>query len=166
MPEAIPAATTTGGIALSSDRPSPAAAEVTPAATAGQDEWITRADAAALANCSQDSIRRDEHRHELPTKRNAAGAVTLRVSDLVSIGRIPPGALVVPAAAESAEVVRARSTITELKVQAAEAAAKLKAADAMVAALLSQLEQKDKQIASLTRVHEALVVRVSAGGVR
>jgi hypothetical protein len=135
----------------------------TSTSTDAPEEWISRADAAALSGRSEDTIRRDERRHELETRLNPTGAVLLRLADLVRIGRIDRTTFTSAGGADSAEVVRARDAVVVLKVQVAEMNGKLSFADALIASLTAQLEQKDKQLASLTRAHEALVVRIGTG---
>ena len=135
---------------------------------AGHDqggEWITRAEAAALARKTPGTIRRYEHKHRLPTRIDDRGAVLVNVDDLVRIGCLRREDLA-PAggARESAELARSRELVTELKVRVAELGAQVSSSERLVSSLLSQLEAKDKQLGQLTRVHEALVMRVPAGG--
>ena len=58
------------------------------AQTIQHDDWILRADAAAIARCSEDSIRRDISNHELKTRRDDRKRVLVKVADLIRVGRI------------------------------------------------------------------------------
>jgi hypothetical protein len=75
-------------------------------------EWISRDAAAVLAGCSSDSIKRDIAKHDLDTQLGANQRVTVRLSDLVRIGRVKPHQLPgtgTGTGTEGAELRRARS---------------------------------------------------------
>jgi hypothetical protein len=53
------------------------------APAAGAEEWISRADAAELARCSEATIKRLETKHDLETRSGANGQTRLRLADPV-----------------------------------------------------------------------------------
>jgi hypothetical protein len=76
------------------------------------EDWITRDDMAVLIRKSDYTIRRDERAHGLRT-RVVAGRVLVNVGDFLRIERLRLEDLTAGATpAESAEVLRARQTIT------------------------------------------------------
>jgi hypothetical protein len=112
------------------------------------EDWITRADMAALMNRHEDTVRRAERKHELETRKDDADRVLVCVADFLKLGLIRPQDLTLGATpAESAEVLRARETITALKAQVAELSGRLAESDVVRDTLREQLAVKDKQIA-------------------
>ena len=94
--------------------------------TIQSEDWITRADMAALMRSSEDTVRRAEKKHQLQTREDDAGRVLVNVGDFVGVGLLSPEDLTVGATpAESAEVLRARETVTALKAQVAELTGRL-----------------------------------------
>ena len=127
------------------------------------EDRITRDDIALLARTSPDTIRRDIKKHGLETDTDAAGRVLVRVADFLAIGRIRPEDLTAGATpGESAEVLRARETITALRMQVAELSGRLRHSDALVDTLRDQLGQKDKQLAKQADPVSQLIVRLGA----
>jgi hypothetical protein len=59
-----------------------------PAASA--EEWISRADAAELARCSEATIKRLETKHDLETRSGPNGQTRLRLADLVRLAAYGP----------------------------------------------------------------------------
>ena len=119
-----------------------------PDTTRSTELWLPRADAATLARKSQDTIRRIVERHQLETRTDAAGRVLVNTADLVTLGHLRQEDLTAGASpVESVEVLRARETITALRVQVGELTGRLAHADVLIAALSDQLTQKDRQLA-------------------
>ena len=86
-----------------------------PTTTVSAEDWITRADMAALMRKSEDTVRSAEKKHQLQTREDDAGRVRVNVGDFVRIGLLHPGDLTAGATpAGSAEVLRARETVTAL----------------------------------------------------
>ena len=111
------------------------------------EDWIPRADMAALMNRSEDTVRRAEKKHQLQTREDEAGRVLVAVADFLRLGLIRPQDLTAGATpAESAEVLRAREAITALKTQIAELSGRLAQADLVRDTLREQLAVKDRQI--------------------
>lgn len=111
-------------------------------------DWVTREDMAALMRASTDTVRRDCRMHDLETREDETGRILVNVGDFLRIGRLRPEDLTVGGSpAESAEVLRARETVTVLKAQVAELTGRLAEADMVRDTLREQLAVKDKQIA-------------------
>ena len=109
-------------------------------------DWVTRDDMAALTRKSADTVTRDIKKHQLSAPADEAGRVLVNVGDFLEIGRLRPEDLTAGTTpAESAEVLRARETITELKERAAELTGRLGNSDTLVTTLREQLAVKDKQ---------------------
>lgn len=129
------------------------------------EDWITRADIAALIRKSEDTVRRAEKKHSLETREDSAGRVLVNVGDFVSIGLLRPADLTTGATpAESAELVRTRETITALKAQVAELTGRLSEADLVRDTLRDQLGIKDKQLAQHSGQITQLIARLGQGG--
>jgi hypothetical protein len=111
-------------------------------------DWVPRDDMAVLADCSVDTIRRDEKKHGLETRTDDAGRVLVNVGDFLRIGRLRDADLTAGATpAESAAVVRSRQAEAALREQVARLEGKLVQADLVVETLREQLGAKDKQLA-------------------
>jgi hypothetical protein len=111
-------------------------------------DWISRDDMATLIRKSTDTVVRDCAKHQLPTQADADGRVLVNVGDFLQINRLRPEDLTLGATpAESAEVLRARETITTLKTQVAELRGRLGQADILLDTLREQLTSKDRQLA-------------------
>ena len=111
------------------------------------EDWIPRADLAALMRKSPDTVRRAVDKHGLDTRTDDAGRVLVRVADFLRLGHlraedILPGTT----ATESAEVLRARDTVTALTAQVAELTGRIATTDTLVSTLRDQLDRKDKQL--------------------
>ena len=142
--------------------------------TVSAEDWITREDMAALMRSSTDTVRRDEAKirrlyeedgRPYETRTDEAGRVLVNVGDFVRIGRLRPEDLTLGATpAESAEVLRARDTITALKAQVAELSGRLAQTDLVRDTLREQLAVKDKQIGQQTALLTQLVARLGQGG--
>ena len=112
------------------------------------EDWISRDDMAVLIHRSEDTVRRDERAPELQTRVGETGRVQVNVGDFLRIGRLRLEDLTAGATpAEPAEVLRARETITALRVQVGELTGRLRHSDALVTTLGEQLAQKDRQLA-------------------
>lgn len=132
-------------------------------AAAQSPDWVPRDDLAVLARTSVDTVKRDTKKHDLPTRIDAAGRVLVNVADFVRIGRLRPEDLSTGAtAAESAEVVRARETITALRLQVAELTSQVRHQGTASAALYEQLATKDKQLARQADQLTQLIGRLGA----
>jgi phage shock protein A len=108
------------------------------------EDWITRADMAALMKRSEDTVRRAEKKHELKTREDEARRALVAVADFLRLGLIRPQDLTVGATpAESAEVLRARETVAALKAQVAEMTGRLAQTDLVRDTLREQLAVKD-----------------------
>ena len=128
-------------------------------------DWITRADMAALMKRSEDTVRRAEKKNDLENREDEAGRVLVCVADFLRIGLIRPQDLTVGATpAESAEVLRARETITALKTQVAELTGRLAQADLVRDTLREQLAVKDKQIAQQANQLTQILGRLGHNG--
>ncbi|QGN58095.1 hypothetical protein [Nostocoides sp. HKS02] len=120
---------------------------MSPQLPAGQD-WVLRADMAALIRKSEDTVRRLVTKHELATRTDDKGRVLVRVDDFVTLGHLRHEDLTAGLTpAESAQVLRARESVTALRVQIAELTGRLAAAEGLSDTLREQLAQKDRQIA-------------------
>jgi uncharacterized coiled-coil protein SlyX len=150
--------TTTAG----SITPTPTATSATGLTSA---DWVTRDDLAALSRKSVDTVTRDVKRHDLQTRQDEAGRVLVNVGDFLALGRLRPEDLTAGnTPAESAEVLRARQSITELRERAAELTGRLGHADTLVATLREQLAVKDKQLAKQAEQITALIARLGGFG--
>jgi len=118
------------------------------------EDRISRKNAAALARKSEDTIRRAERKHRLSTQIDPdTKEVTYRVGDLVDLGLIRITDLAFAGSAqESAEVIKARRTITDLEIRVAERDAELRNYRFVIDTLTEQLRTKDKQIADQSKV--------------
>lgn len=134
------------------------------------DAWIPRDDMAVLGRCSSDTVRRDEGRirklydeagEPYETRTDATGRVLVNVGDFVRVGRLRPEDLTTGATpAESAEVLRARETITALKAQVGELSGRLSHSDLHIADLREQLSVKDKQLGAQVNHISQLISRL------
>jgi uncharacterized coiled-coil protein SlyX len=133
--------------------------------TLTSDDWVTRDDMAVLSRKSTATLRRDVQDHSLETRVDGAGRVLVSVGEFLRIGRLRQEDLTAGASpVESVEVLRARETITVLRVQVGELTGRLAHADALVAALSDQLSQKDKQLAKNADHLGQLIGRLGAFG--
>jgi hypothetical protein len=125
------------------------AATTTTAAPITSDTWVDRKQAADLAGCSVDTIRRDEKEHHLATREVIGGTVQLRIGDLTAIGRISAAALD-PAitAQQAAEATRLRRELAALQADNA----RLRAANAE---LTGRLARSREERATLTAQPDA-----------
>jgi len=129
------------------------------------EDWITRDDMAVLIRRTEYTIRRDERAHELKTRLDETGRVLVNVGDFLRIGRLRLEDLTAGATpAQSAEVLRARETITALRVQVGELTGRLSHSDALVTTLGEQLAQKDRQLAKQADHLTQLICRLGAFG--
>lgn len=114
----------------------------------GEQDWIPRADMAALMRKSEDTVRRIVKTNGLATRDGDAGRILVGVADFLRLGHLRPEDLLSGGtAAESAEVLRARDTITALTAQVGELTGRLANTDTLVTTLRQQLDVKDKQLA-------------------
>lgn len=132
-------------------------------------DWITREDMAVLIRKSPDTVRRQAKKHDLAERTDEAGRVLVSVGDFLRLGHLRPEDLAVGATpAESAEVLRARETLTALRVQVGELTGRLGHADTLVSTLTDQLAYKDRQLATqaaqLTQLTQLLGRLAAAGG--
>ena len=133
--------------------------------TLQSEDWITRADMAVLIRKSEDTVRRACEKHDLETREDEAGRVLVNVGDFVRIGRLRPEDLTVGATpAESAEVLRARETVTAVKAQVGELIGRLAQSDLIRDTLREQLAVKDKQIAQQGTQLTQLIARFGRDG--
>jgi len=122
------------------------------------DDYINRDEAATLAGCSPDTIKRDEKAHNLQTRTAPGGNKLVRVGDLVDIGRIPTSALTAGLSAADASALKtARDEIGRHAVRCAKLDGQLEEAKANVADLRGQLKAKDHQINELLATISFLV---------
>ena len=127
--------------------------------SAVDDRWISRKDAAALARCSQATIKRDEDKHKLDTREGVNGAVLVEIAGLVKIGRLQPQDVAPGAsAADAADLRRATHRIEQLLVDASTVQGRLVERDALVEVLRQQLAEKDRQIKQLAGSLDGLVL--------
>lgn len=129
-----------------------------------ENDWISRDDAAVLAGCSADSIKRDVKNHALETRQGPANRVMVRLSDLVGIGRIKQHEL--PSSgtgAEAAELRRAQERILSLHAEVGEATGRLGERDTVIEVLRQQLAEKDRQLKALTALFDNTVATFRAG---
>jgi hypothetical protein len=123
-------------------------AAISSSVTTSAEDWVTREDMAALMRVHPDTVRRACHKNELDTREDEAGRVLVNIGDFLRIGRLRPEDLTAGATpAESAEVLRARATVTALTAQVAELTGRLAQADLVRDTLREQLAVKDKQLA-------------------
>jgi hypothetical protein len=126
-----------------------------PAASA--EEWISRADAAELACCSEATIERLETKHDLETRSGPNGQTRLRLADLVRLGRIRPEYLPAGASpAGTAELRRTQEQLVAVQRELGEVRGRLAERDAVVATLTGQVTEKDRQIRRLTDIIDSL----------
>ncbi|GAB3868137.1 hypothetical protein GCM10028801_43570 [Nocardioides maradonensis] len=114
------------------------------------EDRISRKDAAALARKSPDTIRRAEKRHQIEVRPDPlTGEATYRVADLLAHDLIKITDLgIAGTAAESAEVIKSRGTITDLRAEIAETQGRLVSSDAVIATLREQLASAERQLGS------------------
>ena len=128
-------------------------------------DWVTRDDMAALTRKSADTITRDLRKHDFASREDEAGRVLVNVGDFLEIGRLRPEDLTAGTTpAESAEVLRARQSITELKERAAELTGRLGNSDTLIDTLREQLAVKDKHIAKQAEQITQLIARLGTFG--
>ena len=121
------------------------------------DQRITRKHAAVLARTTEKTLLRDERdrgllRQDDPQTKQA----TYRLGDLVESGRIRLEDVTITGnAAEAAEVIKSRESLTKLRELVAEKDGRLSHADRLVATLTEQLAVKDRQItAQATQINK------------
>ncbi len=127
------------------------------APAAGAEEWISRADAAELARCSEATIKRLETKHDLQTRSGPNGQTLLRLADLIRVVRIRPEDL--PAGASpsgTAELRRTQDQLIAAQRELGEVRGRLAERDAAVATLTGQVTEKDRQIRKLTDIVDSL----------
>jgi hypothetical protein len=129
----------------------------TTAATVGHphaaEDWISRKQAAVLMGCSEDTVKRVIKKHGLTTGTGECNTVLVRLSDLVSHGKV--AADNVPGTGNAAETLadlrRAEAALAEAREQVAAVTSRLEERAAIVEQLRAQLSAKDKQIEALHR---------------
>lgn len=110
-------------------------------------DWVTREDVVALTRTSIDTIRRDEKKHGLETRRDDAGRVLVSVADFIRIGRLREADLTTGSTpGESAAILRSRETLAQLRAQLARAEGGLEQAQTVIDTLREQLATKDRQL--------------------
>ena len=127
------------------------------APAAGAEEWISRADAAELARCSEATVKRLETKHDLETRSGPNGHTLLRLADLLRLGRIRPEDL--PAGVSptgTAERRRIQDQLVAAQWALGEVRGRLAERDAVVATLTGQVTEKDRQIRRLTDIIDSL----------
>jgi hypothetical protein len=131
----------------------PAAGAAQPADDDGSGDWVTRREAARLAGCSEDSIKRKVAKDELPTRTGLKNEVLVSVSSLVKCGRIPasavPTGLTGP---QAAELHRVTAELSRLTAQVGELTGRLAEVSSSRDLYLDQLTVKDDQIKQLMTV--------------
>jgi hypothetical protein len=142
-------------------------------APADAEQWISRADAAKLARCSEDTIKRDVRDHELETRPGPNGRVMLRVADLLGINRISPEDIPSGAsAAGTAEVRRLQEQLANAQRELGEVRGRLATRDELVTVLHEQLrETRRGRTTASSAVHRrpdclSFTTRVTALGTR
>ncbi|MFD2090457.1 hypothetical protein [Blastococcus deserti] len=121
------------------------------------EEWVSRADAAELARCSEATIKRLEGKHDLETRTGVNGQTLLRLADLVRLGRINPADLPSGATASgTAELRRTQDQLVATQRELGEVRGRLAERDAVVATLTGQVSEKDRQIRKLTDIIDSL----------
>ncbi len=117
------------------------------------DDWVSRKEMAAVAGCSEDSIKRDARHHGLPTATGAKGEVLVRTSDFIRIGHLTaadlPTGLTGPQAAELRRVIADNARLT---AQIGELTGRLVEVRSSRDVYVAQLTVKDEQITALTAV--------------
>ncbi len=68
----------------------PIATSTATAPAASAEEWMSRADAAEIARCSEATIKRLETKHDLETRSGPNGQTRLRLADLVRLAAYGP----------------------------------------------------------------------------
>jgi hypothetical protein len=119
----------------------------------GSGDWVTRREAARLAGCSEDSIKRTVAKDELPTRTGLKGEVLVSVSSLVMCGRIAasavPTGLTGP---QAAELRRVTAELSRLTAQVGELTGRLAEVSSSRDLYRDQLSVKDEQIKQLMTV--------------
>ena len=150
-----------------------------PAAQRGQDELpsgsaaetvggelISRRDAAILAGCSEDTIKRDIRVHGLSTSTGPGGCVMVAIADLVQIGRVKPSELAVSGhGGQSAQVRRAEQESARLTSENGRLTGAADARAEHLQSLAGQLKEKDKQISELHKTVERVLALVRTASV-
>lgn len=131
------------------------------------DDRITRSEAALLAGCSEDTIKRDIKAHALQTTVGLGGKTMIRIGDLIDIDRISadvlgPGI----SGADAAALKAARTEVERLAVQCAKLEGRLEELTAVAADLRGQLKTKDQQLANLFGHLDRITVAMSSGNMR
>jgi hypothetical protein len=132
----------------------PAAAGAAQPADDDGGDWVTRREAARLAGCSEDSIKRDARTNaKVRTRPGLKGEVLVSVSSLVGIGRIPasavPTGLTGP---QAAELRRVTAELSRLTAQVGELTGRLAEVSSSRDLYRDQLTVKDEQIKQLMTV--------------
>lgn len=128
----------------------------------GSQDWIPRADMAALIRKSEDTVRRLVTKHDLTTRTDDKGRVLVRVDDFVTLGHLRAEDLTAGLTpAESAEVLRARESVTALRVHVAELTGRLTAAEQLSDTLRDQLAQRDRQLTKQGELLSRLIGQIA-----
>lgn len=113
-------------------------------------KWITRNEAASLAGCNSDTIRRDIAKHGLQTRMRGQ-AVTINVDDLVEIGRLDPAALDPHlSGTDNATLSAMRAELAAQVAKTERATGRLEEAHELLRVLQGQVKVKDAHIGELT----------------
>lgn len=117
-----------------------------------KSEQISRRDAAVLAGCSEDTIKRDIRDHGLPTTSGPGGCVLVAIADLLRIGRVKPSNLAVSGhGGQSAQVRRAEQESAQLNAENGRLTGAAEMKDKLIDILLEQVKVKDKNIAEMQK---------------
>lgn len=136
---------------------------IDPNSSTDPGQWITRKEAAGLAGCDVDTIRRDIAKHGLPTRQRGQ-AVTVNIDDLVEIGRLDAATLNPSlSGTENATVGAIRAELVAQVAKTERSTGRLEEAHELVRLLQTQVKVKDAHILELTANITRLVACTTRG---
>lgn len=128
-------------------------ATTTTTATRGhtREDWVDRKQAAILAGCHVDTIRRAEDSHQLTKRTGPNGSVLLNVGELTGVGVVPLSVLDPEISArEVAAAVAVRTELEDLRRAHAELVGRYGEHETLVADLRAHLATQAAFIALLS----------------
>lgn len=116
-----------------------------------RDQWLDRPTLATLMGKGEDTVRRDQRDHQLPTRLGPNKCVLLRLGDFIDLGRIPASVLDPEISArEVADAIALRAELEDLRRAHAELLGREFGYEQAVADLRAHLATQAAFIAALT----------------
>ncbi|NLE72462.1 MAG: hypothetical protein GX609_10320 [Actinomycetales bacterium] len=120
-----------------------------------RDEWLDRPTLAKLMGKAEDTVRRIQREHQLPTRLGPNNCVLLRLGDFIDLGRIPTSVLDPQISArEVADAIALRAELEELRRAHAELLGRYAQHTELVADLRAHLATQAAYIADLRAAAE------------